>query len=514
MSNPLAITPSIAAQWKQQRFNPLRTVTPATLGSLIDQYDAGYLRGFALAAEQIMERDDTLAAVVPKRKKRVSRRPWDVLIGEDVPDELKAEAERHQAALKYFYSRLKVRNAVEKNEQGGVKLLVRKMMTAQFMRYAAAEIEWQPGPQGMAATLHYVPVEFLESSTGILRFAGVSGSTPGAEMDESNWLIAVADACIMKSAAVCYMFKRLSLADWLNLSGKFGIPGIHGETDAKKGTPEWDAFIAMLSAFANDWVAATSAGSKINIIEAGVSGESPFAPMVDRMDRALARLCMGGDLSTLSREDGVGANPQSQEADELITDDCEWMSELFNEQLDRRVIEWQFGAGTDPLAFFKLMPPQRQDTKMEMEVDNHVKKHGVVLSPEDVAERYSRTLSKAQPETPEEPEAPDPEAEPSANERRPNFGDGRVVPAAQALKDKKTILLKKLSKGVQADLKPAVDALLTLENADGPDALRSAVMGLDLPTIEKAVMAGSAANEAFEVTLAAEFLAGLASIRN
>ncbi len=498
LNNTAHITPTTAAQWKQQRFNPLRTVTPASLGAAIDQYDAGYLRGFALAAEQIMERDDTLAAVVPKRKKRVSRRPWDVVIGEDVPEELKEEAIRHQAALKYFYSGLKVRNAVERNEMGGVKLLVRRMMTAQFLRYAAAEIEWRPGPQGMSATLHYVPVEFLECTTGTLRFAGVSGTMPGVEIDENNWLIAVADGCILKAAAVCYMFKRLSLADWLNLSGKFGIPGVHGETDAKQGTPEWDNFVNMLSSFANDWVAATSTGSKVNIISAAASGESPFQPMVDRMDRAMARLCMGGDLSTLSREDAVGADPQSDEADELVTDDCEWMSELLNQQLDRRVIQWQFGADVEPLAYFKLIPPQRQDTSMEMKVDDHVKKHGVNLSPDDVAERYGRTISNEQPVKPTEEE---PEETPLANE-----AVGKIAKA------KRELLLKKLLNGVQTDLKPAVDALLTLEGAANADDLRSAVMSLDLPAIERRVMAGNATEEQLETILSAALLEGFASL--
>jgi len=70
----------------------------------------------------------------------VARRAWDVLIGEEVSEEQRAEAERHQAALKFFYSRLKVTNTVEKNESGCVKLLIRRMMMAPLQRFAAARI--------------------------------------------------------------------------------------------------------------------------------------------------------------------------------------------------------------------------------------------------------------------------------------------------------------------------------------------------------------------------------------
>lgn len=483
---PAILSAETAARWKQQRFNPLRSLTPATLGSYIEQYDAGYLRGFSLTAEQIGERDDTAAVVIPKRRKQVSSRPWDILIGEDVAESDQAEAMKHQATLKTFYSTLQTRSAVQKNESGGLRLALRQSMNAVFMRYATHEIEWLPGTDGLRAVLHHVPLHFMDDTQGELRFAGVNGTTPGVALDPQNWLVAVHDGCLMKAISICYMFKRLSLADWLNFSELFGIPARHLETQAPRGSKEWNDAVTALSSFANDWGIVTSVGEKLNLVQAGMSGDGPFSPMVDRCDRAMARLALGSDLSTLSRENGAGASLQGADNDELISDDCEWLSELYQEQLSRRVIEWTYGEGTEPLAFFQIAPPQNQDTELEMKVDEHAKNFGVNLTPEDIAERYGRTH--------------EPLAQPAA-------ANEATVP--RALANLRKAQMTRLKSGLKADLKPAQTALQKIEDATTDATMRSAVQAIDPRAIEAAVMTANGAEEAMQVIIAAEFLKGL-----
>lgn len=395
----------------------MRGVTPASASAALDQFEAGYLRSAALLWEAIEERDDTLVTVCEKRRARVARCDWDILIGEEIPAAQRAMAEKHQAALKSFYSRLTARSSVDRDVIGGVRLLIERVMDARLHKYAAHEIEWQGGRE-LAATFWHVPLAFLENSTGELRFCGMNGGGNGVALNRRNWLIAVGRP-LMKAATVCYLFKRLSLADWLNLSEKFGIPGVHYETMAKPGTAEWSAALAALQSFSNDWMMMTSAGEKVNLIEAGTTGDGPFAPMVDRMDRALARVITGSDLATLSRDNGTGASLQGDEADDLRAGDCEWVSELFQRQIDRAVIEWTFGRNVEPLAFFETRPPADTDVEREMKVDDHVKKFGVNLTAEDVAERYGRTHDADEAE--EEPEAPETPAEEAKPE--PDLGE-------------------------------------------------------------------------------------------
>ena len=490
------ITENLALAWKQQRVNVLPGVTARGMASLIDSFDRGYLRQFALACEEMIERDETLVVAVPKMKRRVTSRPWDVLIGEEVPEEQRAEAERHQAALKFAYSHMRTENAVEKNESGGMKLLIRRMMSAPLNRFAVSRLIWRPSPEGLTFTARFCPLALFDNTQGELRWAGVQGNTPGAQItDPENWLIAVSDTCLMKALSICYIFKRLPMQDALNFCQRFGIPAVHGMTDATPGSTEWQDFVVALRSFANDLSIATSKGSEIKVLENTASnGEQVFGWIIEMMKRAMVTICCGSDLATMSRENGTGASLQSEDADEMTADYCEFISETFNEQLDRRIIEDQFGPGTKPLAFFKLLPPQNTDTELEMKVDKHAFEFGVNMPPEDIAERYGRTHVEDMPEddVPEEVE--------------------ELGAANEALSRLRTQQSRAFVRGVRSDLAPLNAALQPLIHAQGADATRNAAMSLNLnmSSLEEAVLDGNASTAALEVSLATELLRGLA----
>lgn len=458
-----------------------------SLTQLRNAFDAGYLRGLSILGEQIADADDTAGTVMEKRISQVCRRPWDVLIGEDVPDEQRAQALLHQAELKSFFSNLRTRNAVQLNDHGSLRALLRQMMGAVFYRYAAHEIAWDFSAGTARATLWHVPLAFMEDTTGELRFAGATGTTPGLSLDSVNWLFAVHHRALIKSLSVLYLIKKLSLSDWINFCEKFGTPGLHMETTATPGSKEWNDAVTALASFARDWSVVTSQGQKIHLIQAAAgAGEGPFAPLVDLANRAMARVVLGSDLATMSRENGAGASLQGEDTDELISADCEWISEVLNEQLSRRVIAWKFGEGVEPLAFFKLSGPQRQDTEMEMKVDDHVKKHGVVLSVDDVAERYGRTHVERPAVTPS----------PGA--------------ANEAVSEDLRARLKAYVKAAfKSDFKPAQEALLRLEQAVSADELRAALLALDPAAVESSLIRGEALESALQSVIAAEFLAGL-----
>lgn len=506
LNPPDAITEPLARHWKQQRVNILPGVTARGMANLIDQFDRGYLRSFALACDEMVERDDTLSVAVPKLKRRVSRCRYEVVIPEDVPEELQAEAERHQAALKYFYSNLSCENAVERNERGGLKLLIRRVMNAPLQRFAVGRILWRPSAAGLTATVRHVPLAFFDNTTGALRWAGVEGNTPGTEItDPQNWLIAVSDTCLMKALSICYIFKRLPLQDALNFCQRFGIPTVHGETNATPGSAEWDNFVAALKAFANDQTIATTLNDKIHILEtAAANGEQVFGWIIEAMKRAMVTICCGSDLATMSRENGAGASLQDDDADEMTADYCEWVSETFNEQFDRRVIEDAFGEGVQPLAYFKLLPPQNTDAKLEMAIDEHVTKHGVRLSVADVAERFGRT---------HDADAETPPADVNALKRGQQTPDA-ANEAARMLQRLRSGGAEAFIQGVHADLRPLVKALLPLVEAQGANESRNAAatLNLNLTSLEDAVLDGSASTAAMQTALAVELLAGLASL--
>jgi hypothetical protein len=71
------------------------------------------------------------------------------------------------------------------------------------------------------------------------------------------------------------------------------------------------------------------------------------------MDRAMAALWRGADLSTLSRGQGLGASLQADEMALLQEDDAAMVSETLNAQVDAVVVRELFGRER-PRAGFRL----------------------------------------------------------------------------------------------------------------------------------------------------------------
>ena len=381
-----------AKQWRQYRYNPIASATPASLTRALDEFESGWIRSAALLWEAICDRDDMARPCSIKRVGAVSTRPFGIVRSEESP-----EAERHEAALQYFFDNLTVTNALDLNVRGTFSDLTEQMMSAQLHQYAAHEILWQPGARdeegrpAMTAELRFVPLYLFENTSGRLRYTGPQLSGEGRDLEDGGWMTTVGDG-IMKAVSVAWMFKRLSLSDWLQYSEKFGIPGIHGTTPAQKGTAEFAAFVDALEAFASDWVMASAQGSEVKLIEVGKTGDAPFSPMVERMDRQIAILMLGSDLATLSRDNGTGASLQGEEASALFARDCKKISSTLQTQLSRPVIEYLFGPGVRPLAYIEIAPPQQQDIDQDIKIDEHLAKNGIDQDPAEMAARYGRSL--------------------------------------------------------------------------------------------------------------------------
>jgi len=383
------VTPELVRRSIQGRFNPLRGLTPETLSQQLDWFRAGYLRQLALTMEAIEERDDIIAGVAPKRRKAVARHGFEILTLPNLSDADKTRADRHAAALQYFYDHCECTNALDLDERGSFKLLVRQMMDAPGKRWAAHEILWQPSPGGLTAEFRFVPLWFFERITGQLRFLDINKSVEGQPLEAGAWMITRGDG-IMIACAVAWMFKSIGLKDWLIYSEKHGMPALQGKTDAAKDSPEWTAMVDAVVAIASDFSCVTSKGDLIEKIDLSTEGQLPYPPLVERMDRALAILWRGGDLSTLSKGgEAVGSQSQQGESEMLEEDDAGMIGETLNTWIDPWVIRYTVGDDR-PLAYVKIRTQNRQDTKLEIEVDKFLLQSGAPLSVESTLERYNR----------------------------------------------------------------------------------------------------------------------------
>jgi phage gp29-like protein len=382
------VTAELVRMAKRMRFNPISGLTPQTLSQHLDAFATGYLSSFALDQQAIKKRDDVICVALPKREKAVSRLGYAVHLidGLDQSDaKLKARAEQHQVALKYFFDHITVTSALEKNEKGGMRLLVRQMMEAVGFRYAVHEIVWQPvtveGKPQLTATFTYVPLQFFENTTGQLRFLkGYFGGSEGEPMEPDAWLVTVGEG-IMEPLAVAWMFKQLSLKDWVAFNELLGTPIRIGTTSAAKDTPAWEALTEALDAIGQDFAAVVSEGSKIDFVDGSKGGVAgTFQPLVERMDRAIATICRGADLSTMSAGagQGQGASLQGGETDLLQEDDAELMTETLL-HVSRIVIRELFGPDETPLARVCITLPVKKDAAQTRANIETAVKHGLAV---------------------------------------------------------------------------------------------------------------------------------------
>jgi hypothetical protein len=89
--------------------------------------------------------------------------------------------------------------------------------------------------------------------------------------------------------------------------------------------------------------------------------------------------------------------------------------------VDRRVIEYTFGEGVKPLAYFNVKTAQRQNIDQDLKIDETLNRIGFPLTVQSVSERYNRPLpadaSEAVLPPPAAPAPVLPNSEPSAAPR-------------------------------------------------------------------------------------------------
>jgi len=374
-----------------QRYNPLRDFTPAKLVRVLQQLDAGHLREYAILAERVKEQDDILCSVSAKREKQPGTRGWEIVKS----DEDNPQAAAHADALQYFYDNLTVTSAIDEDEVGEVSLLLRQMMSAVGYSWAAHEIIWQRRPDGLTAELRFVPLYFFERTQGRLRFLPRENAVYGEDLEAGRWMVTRA-AGVMRACLVAYLYKHMPLQDWLIYCKRHGMPGLLGKTTATYNSSEWRAMESAIADFQAEFGAVVNTADSIEPLDVSTRGALPYGPIVERMDRAMATLWRGADLSTMSAGvgQGQGASVQADETDILAADDSELLSDTLRRSLDRRVIEYRFGVSS-PLAYFAVKGVTKDTVEQDLKIDQQLHTMGFPMALASLAERYGRSLPDA-----------------------------------------------------------------------------------------------------------------------
>jgi len=286
------------------------------------------------------------------------------------------------------------------------------------------------------------------------------------------------------------------------------MPGLHGLTDAAEGSTEWNTLVDALQNFGVDWAMVTNRGAEINKIDVSAGGELPYPRLVERMDRAMAALWRGADLSTMSAGmgEGTGASLQGEEADILEEDDADLCAETLNRQVTPWVLLYALNTER-ALAGIKINTGSRQDVKQDLDVDRFLIDSGVPVATNDLLERYGRPqpdadeqLATAARQAPQ----PFPNQRRLANARDKDAADVALTLAANALDQ---------TAHAQADtLAPLRQRLQHAIDIDDPDFQRAALANLqrELPDMLRDINAEPQTAQVLENALAAALVNGFA----
>src|SRR5262249_25268814 len=153
-------------------------------------------------------------------------------------------------------------NGVDLNERGSFKTLIYFLTDALAKRYSAFELIWKKLPGGYTAEFRWWPLWFFENLTGRLRFRPSDSAYEGVDLEPGGWFVAVGDG-LMAACSIAWMFKNLSLRDWVIYSQDYGKPGIQWKTNAAKDSPEWKAAVQGLMDYTSELRVVTSKEEEI-----------------------------------------------------------------------------------------------------------------------------------------------------------------------------------------------------------------------------------------------------------
>lgn len=437
------VSTSRLVEASRMQADPLASMTPESVKYAHNAFRAGRLAPAAILWEAFEDFDDKCNPAADKAKSSAMFHGWDITL-DDAADPV---AIKHAEALKTFFNRIAATDATDLNKRGGMDVFTYNMLDAEGKGYSAQEIIWQRRGGHLSAEMRFVPLQFFENTTGKLRFIENPYSLEGVDLKPGHWVTHWGRK-VMLPVTVCGMYKRFSLQDWLEFSLRFGSAAIVATCAAEPGAPDWIAMENAAAAAAAGGAAVIGDANALEALNFGSSGNMPYEAMIDHMDRAISTLWRGGDLSTMS-SDTQGASVQGDETEILDNATIVRMNGTINEQVVTHAIKYMFGEY--PRAWFQQKGAIKEDTELDIKIDDAFDRWGIPQNPESRCERYHRQM--------EDPGTGDIHVAPKADDADPqDIKDIKTI-SNQAKRDESDAPALLLAHALENDLQPIAQAI-------------------------------------------------------
>lgn len=502
------------SRWRAQ-FNPLRGLTFQRAVSLLEEGERGAYADLQWTYRFIEKRDATLRALVQLRTAAIKKLDWDIKLVESDDPTRTALAAKQAETLRAAYEKI-----------DNLKEAVAFLALAEFRGYSHLEkvyagdnpaggvVHLDPVPQWhWCRDTLYAPWAYNESAASTIR---------GEPIDPRHFLIREVAAPIDEIALLCFLRKNLSQKDWDGFVETYGIPPVFATMPPNVPPDKEAEYQAMAEAVVGDMRGTLPNGADIKTVDAGQRGANPFKEHKSDQSEELVLAGTSGKLTMLSSPTGIGggATDAHQDTfDSLAQAEAAEISELFQKQFDRAVLDAAGFSGQPALAYFQLAAEDKTDIGQILDHAVKASQAGYRIAAAELSEKTGYQLTEAP--------APASPAVPGSGFGVPGSGlqlplsastaGARTLNRASALTppsdEYRAASLQRLGSGLAKDLQPARERLLAaLDESD--DAKRNAALTqlrADLPGLLKG--SDGATASAFEEILGTALVAGAAAGR-
>lgn len=364
-------------------------VRPSQIGAAMRAHDDGDFGASMPLFEKACRCDYRIRTAVGKRYRAVAKLRWEIQTTDDSD-----EAQLQKKFLRRFYDTLAVTSAEKRMENARLSTLISRAMTAVNFGYFAGEIRWIPeffeGAPTYRAIVETCPLKWFEARERELRIVMRPGAQDGEELLPDSWLVAVApDEPLIYPTILLYMLRMTPLQDWAATIEKYGRPIVYGETTAEYQSVEWRQFRDALRQLAAGATCTVNPGAEIKVLPIAQNGSMPHKELLEMLDRATVALWRGGDLSTMSQSgDSAGSNPQTDEMQDIVEADAEFIQDTFEARLTQPFLRRVFGADVEAKAWFAFVRENPERTRLAKESVEKVHELGLPIAKSHIYEVF------------------------------------------------------------------------------------------------------------------------------
>jgi phage gp29-like protein len=192
-------------------------------------------------------------------------------------------------------------------------------------------------------------------------------------------------------------FKRNDIRFWLIFLEKFGMPTAVGKYPAG-GTSEEERkrLLASLRAIQTDSGVIIPEGMSIELIEAARSGTADYTALYDRMNGAIAKVCLGQTMTTDDGSSMSQAKVHMEVRQDLIKADADVVCASFNRSVVRWLVDWNYPGAAYPKVWRDVSEPE--DLKARSERDKNLFDIGFRPTLREVQDTYGGEWEEKQAE--------------------------------------------------------------------------------------------------------------------